>query len=120
MDMNRFTQKAQEALADAQRLAGDMNHGQIEPEHLLLALVTQVDGVVPQVVSKLGVSPQTLQRQLEVELERRPKVYGGATQVGIGSALQNVLRRAEDQAKTMRDDFVWISRLQLRGLNMSK
>ncbi|HNR96072.1 MAG TPA: ATP-dependent chaperone ClpB [Anaerolineae bacterium] len=115
MDMNRFTQKAQEALADAQRLAGDMNHGQIEPEHLLLALVTQVDGVVPQVVSKLGVSPQTLQRQLEVELERRPKVYGGATQVGIGSALQNVLRRAEDQAKTMRDDFVSTEHL-LMGL----
>ena len=115
MDMNRLTQKAQEALADAQRLAGEMNHGQMEPEHLLLALVTQADGVVPQVVSKLGVSPQTLQQQLEAELEHRPKVFGGATQVGIGQALQNVLRRAEDQAQTMHDDFVSTEHL-LMGL----
>jgi ATP-dependent Clp protease ATP-binding subunit ClpB len=106
MDLNRYTEKAQEALGQAQRLASEYNHSQIEPEHLLLALVTQSDGVVPQVLSKLQIAPQALQRELEEELQRRPKVYGPATQVGIGMALQNVLNRAEAQAQSMRDEFV--------------
>jgi ATP-dependent Clp protease ATP-binding subunit ClpB len=106
MDLNRYTEKAQEALGQAQRLASEHNHSQIEPEHLLLALLTQSDGVVPQVLSKLQVAPQALQRELEEELERRPKVYGPATQVGVGVALQNVLNRAEAQAQSMRDEFV--------------
>jgi ATP-dependent Clp protease ATP-binding subunit ClpB len=106
MDLNRYTEKAQEALGQAQRLASEYNHSQIEPEHLLLALLTQSEGVVPQVLSKLQIAPQALQRELEEELQRRPKVYGSATQVGIGVALQNVLNRAEAQAQTMRDEFV--------------
>jgi ATP-dependent Clp protease ATP-binding subunit ClpB len=106
MDLNRYTEKAQEALGQAQRLASEYNHSQIEPEHLLLALLTQSDGVVPQVLSKLELAPQALQRELEEELQRRPKVYGPVTQVGIGVALQNVLNRAEAQAQSMRDEFV--------------
>jgi len=106
MDLNRYTEKAQEALGQAQRLASEYNHSQIEPEHLLLALLTQSDGVVPQVLSKLELVPQALQRELEEELQRRPKVYGPVTQVGIGVALQNVLNRAEAQAQSMRDEFV--------------
>jgi ATP-dependent Clp protease ATP-binding subunit ClpB len=106
MDLNRYTEKAQEALSQAQRLASEYNHSQIEPEHLLLALLTQSDGVVPQIVGKLELAPQVLQRELEEELQRHPKVYGPATQVGIGVALQNVLNRAEAQAQSMRDEFV--------------
>jgi ATP-dependent Clp protease ATP-binding subunit ClpB len=106
MDLHRYTEKAQEALSQAQRLASEYNHSQIEPEHLLLALVTQSEGVVPQVLSKLGPAPQVLQGELEEELQRRPKVYGPATQVGIGVALQNVLNRAKAQAQSMHDEFV--------------
>ena len=57
MDLNRFTEKAQEALSQAQSLASESSHGQIEGEHLLLALLQQSDGVVPQIVQKLGVQP---------------------------------------------------------------
>jgi ATP-dependent Clp protease ATP-binding subunit ClpC len=106
MDLNRYTEKAQEALLQAQSLAGEYNHSQMEPEHLLLALLRQADGVVPQVVQKLGLTPQVLQRELEQELQSRPKVYGTSTQVAIGLALQNALSRAEAQAQSMRDEYV--------------
>jgi len=74
VNLNRCTEKAQEALVQAQELAGEYNHSQIEPEHLLLALLKQADGVVPQIVSKLGIAPQALQRELKEELQQRPKV----------------------------------------------
>jgi len=106
MDLNRYTEKTQQALVRAQELATEYNHSAIEPEHLLLALLTQVDGVVPQIVSKLGLASQALQGALEDELQRRPKVYGAAARVGMGRALENVLSRAESQAQSMRDDYV--------------
>ncbi|MGC8787211.1 MAG: ATP-dependent chaperone ClpB [Anaerolineae bacterium] len=106
MNLNRYTEKAQEALVQAQELAMEYNHSQIDPEHLLLALLQQTDGVVPQIVAKLGLTPALLQRPLEEELQRRPKVYGAAARVGIGPTLQNVLNRAEAQAQTMRDEYV--------------
>ena len=106
MDLNRYTEKTQQALVRAQELATEYNHSAIEPEHLLLALLTQVDGVVPQIVSKLGLASQALQGALEDELQSRPKVYGAAARVGMGRALENVLSRAESQAQSMRDDYV--------------
>ncbi|UCC77269.1 MAG: ATP-dependent chaperone ClpB, partial [Anaerolineales bacterium] len=106
MNQNRLTEKAQAALVQSQEIASAYNHSQIEPEHLLLALLRQTDGVVPQIVLKLEITPQALQRELDEDLQQRPKVYGVATQVGIGLALQNVLKRAEAQAQSMRDEFV--------------
>jgi ATP-dependent Clp protease ATP-binding subunit ClpB len=113
VNLNRYTEKAQQALVQAQELATEYNHSQIEPEHLLLALLRQADGVVPQIVSRLGTAP--LQAELEEELQQRHKVYGAATQVGIGLALQNVLKRAEAQAQSMHDEYVSTEHL-LMGL----
>jgi ATP-dependent Clp protease ATP-binding subunit ClpB len=115
LNLNRYTEKAQQALAQAQELATEHNHSQIEPEHLLLALLRQADGVVPQILGKLGLSPQSVQRELEEELQKRPQVYGVTGQVGIGLGLQNVLKRAETQAQSMRDEFVSTEHL-LMGL----
>jgi len=112
MDLNKYTQKAQEALFQAQSLAQQYNHSQIEPEHLLLALITQSDGVVPQIVQQLGISPARVRQELEAELARRPKVYGAA-QVGLSRALQDTLNRAEKEAAAMRDDFVSTEHLLL-------
>ena len=106
MDMNRLTQKAQEAIVQAQGLASEYSHGQIEGEHLLMALLQQSDGVVPQVIQALGLQPGVLVQQLERELNRRPKVYGGATQVGMSRNLQQALNRADKIAREMRDDYV--------------
>jgi len=106
MNLNKYTEKAQEALVQAQSLASEYNHSQIEPEHLLLALLRQSDGVVPQIVQKLGAHPGMLQQELEQDLARRPKVYGGATQVGLSRTLQAVLASAEQEAGRMRDEYV--------------
>jgi ATP-dependent Clp protease ATP-binding subunit ClpB len=106
MNLNKFTEKAQEAILEAQGLASQYNHSQIDPEHLLLSLLQQSDGVVPQIVQKLGGSPQALQQRLESDLAARPKVYGTTAQASLSRALQEVLQAAEREAGQMRDDYV--------------
>jgi len=113
MDLNRFTEKAQEAVAQAQGLAAEYSHGQIEGEHLLLALLRQSDGIVPQVVQRLGLQPEGLIQQLGGELDRRPRVYGGAAQVSLSRELQQTLQRAAKIAEGMHDDFVSAEHLLL-------
>jgi ATP-dependent Clp protease ATP-binding subunit ClpB len=113
MDLNRYTEKAQEALVQAQSLAGEYRHGQIEGEHLLLSLLRQSDGVVPQIVQGLGLQPGVLAQTLEGELARKPQVYGGATQVGLSKELQQTIQRSEKLAAEMRDDFVSTEHLLL-------
>ena len=76
MDLNRFTQKAQQAVVEAQSLAGEYHHNEITPEHLLLALLHQAEGIVPEVVAKIGARPQALIAELEGTLSARPQVHG--------------------------------------------
>ncbi len=113
MDLNRFTEKAQEAVLAAQRLAGEYSHGQIEPEHLLLALLQQPDGVVPQIVAKLGVDGMGLRGEVERALQRKPKVYGAAAQIGLSRDLARALEEAEKIAGRMRDEYVSTEHLLL-------
>ena len=113
MNLNKFTHKAQEVLMQAQTLAGDYSHSQIEAEHLLLALMTQEGGVVPQIVQRVGVSPKLLQGELEQALARRAKAYGATMQVGLSRALQEVLQLAEKEAGQMRDEYVSTEHLLL-------
>jgi ATP-dependent Clp protease ATP-binding subunit ClpB len=113
MDLNRLTEKAQEAFVQAQSLAGEHSHGQIEGEHLLLALLRQSDGVVPQIVQGLGLQPAVLVQQLQGELGRKPQVYGGTAQVSLSRELQQTLDRAEKIAGEMHDDFVSTEHLLL-------
>ena len=112
MDLNRYTEKAQEAIFTAQRLTGEYNHGQIEPEHLLLALVRQADGVVPQVLAKMNIPPETVALATERALREKPKVYG-ATQVGLSRDLSRALEEAEKIAARMRDEFISTEHLLL-------
>ncbi len=113
MDLNKFTQKAQEAVIGAQALAGEYSHGQIEPEHLLLALLRQTDGIVPQIVQKLEVSPAEMALALERTLQGKPKVYGQTAQVGLSRALGRALDHAEKIAARMRDEYVSAEHLLL-------
>jgi ATP-dependent Clp protease ATP-binding subunit ClpB len=106
MDLNKFTQKAQEAIASAQSLAGEYSHSQIEPEHLLLALLRQSDGIVPQIVQKLEADPGEMALSLEGELQRKPKVYGATAQVGLSRQLGHALDEAQKIANRMRDEYV--------------
>jgi len=113
MDLNKFTQKAQEAVLGAQSLAGEYSHGQIEPEHLLLALLRQSDGIVPQIVQKLEANPGEMAQALERELQRKPKVYGATAQMGLSRELARALDEAEKVAARMHDDYASTEHLLL-------
>src|SRR4051812_6451836 len=112
-NINRFTEKSQEAIVAAQQLAESMNHSQVEPEHLLVALLQQPDGIVPQVLQRLGADPQSVLTRVQAELDKLPKVTGGGTQVGISSRLRQVLVRAHDEIQQFRDDYVSTEHLLL-------
>ncbi|MBM2810298.1 MAG: clpB1 [Chloroflexi bacterium] len=111
MDIQRFTERAQEALVAAQRLAEGRNQQQVEPEHLLLTLLQTPDGVPAEVVRKLGGRPETLSAEIEREIERAPKVYGA--QLYISPRLRSVISRAEKEAERLKDDYVSTEHLLL-------
>ncbi|MCX7912156.1 MAG: ATP-dependent chaperone ClpB [Dehalococcoidales bacterium] len=105
MNINRFTEKAREAILEAEKLAETRNHPQLEPEHLFFCLVVQEDGVVPQILKRLGVDVRQLKLQLESELDRLPRAYG-ATQVYISPRLKQVLDGAEKEAANFKDEYI--------------
>jgi ATP-dependent Clp protease ATP-binding subunit ClpB len=105
MDLNRFTEKAQQAVGAAQNLATEMNQQTIEPAHLLLALVEQDEGVVPALVTRVAGSTAGLREAVRRDLQSRPKVYGGNTQVGLSRPASDVLNAAERLAKGMQDEY---------------
>ncbi len=106
MNLDQYTQKAQEAILSAQRLAQELNHQAIEPAHLLLALLQQEEGVVPAVVTRVAGSVLALREEVRTDLEKRPKVYGAGGQVGLSHPAVDVLIAAERYAKGMQDEYV--------------
>ena len=76
MDLGNYTQKSQEAVLAAQRLAQQTNHQSIEPGHLLLALLQQEEGVVPAIVIRVAGGTDAIRQEVRMDLEGRPKVYG--------------------------------------------
>jgi len=119
MDLNKFTEKAQQALVQAQSLAADLQHQTIEPAHLLLALLNQDRGVVPAIVTRVAGSPIALREEVQKDLEKRPKVYGGGTgQPGLSKQTADVTSAAERYAKGMSDEYISAEHLLL-GLSES-
>ena len=106
MNLNKYTQKAQEAALAAQAMAEEMRHSQVEAIHLLAALLDQEEGIVPQLVNRIGVNRYALQERLQTELQKLPQAYGAASQVGLSRELTNLLRTAEKEAARMKDDYV--------------
>ncbi|HSQ16943.1 MAG TPA: ATP-dependent chaperone ClpB [Anaerolineales bacterium] len=106
MNLDKFTQKSQEAILAAQTLARDLNHQAIEPAHLLMALLRQDEGVVPAVVTNVAGSVSGLREELMKELENRPKVYGGGGEVGLSRQGAEALTSAERYAHGMKDEYV--------------
>jgi ATP-dependent Clp protease ATP-binding subunit ClpB len=115
MDLNKYTQKSQEAILNAQQLAQDYNHQTIEPGHLLLALLQQDEGIVPAIVNKVAGSAQALRNELTRDLEGRPKIQGANTDVGLAQPTSELLKAAERYAKGMQDEYASAEHL-LRGL----
>jgi ATP-dependent Clp protease ATP-binding subunit ClpB len=119
MDLNRLTQKSQQALEEAQRLAAARNHQQLEPEHILFALLSDPDGVVYPLLHAVGVSPRTLRDRVEELLDRTPKVYGPPQQVAVSRAAAGVLERALTEASGLTDEYVSTEHLFLAMLEGS-
>ncbi|MBI4375481.1 MAG: ATP-dependent chaperone ClpB [Elusimicrobia bacterium] len=111
MNLDRWTTKSQEALQRAHRLAEDRNHQELSEEHLLLALLTQPEGVSAEVVRRAGADPGQLIAGLEKELGKRPQVSGG--QLYPSAGLTRALRLAEDRMKALKDEFVSVEHLLL-------
>jgi ATP-dependent Clp protease ATP-binding subunit ClpB len=112
IDLNRFTEKAAQAVLAAQKEAQERHHSQIEPLHLLAALLGQNDGVVPQVVQKIGAHPAQVLATVQEELGRLPQAHG-ATQVYLSPQVEQVGRMAEEEAGRMRDEYVSTEHLLL-------
>ncbi len=101
----KMTLKAQEAVQKAQEIAASHENQQIEPIHLLAALVTQPDGVVPPLVARLGIRAELLSQEIEREIGRLPRVTGFGQQ-HMGKALNDVLERAFNEAQRFKDEYV--------------
>jgi ATP-dependent Clp protease ATP-binding subunit ClpB len=112
MNLNKFTEKAQEAVLASPQLASELNHAQVEPEHLLVALVEQPDGVVPAVLRKLNADPGKVSRALREYLAKQPKAYGGS-EPSLSARMRVVLEAAQADAKAMQDEFVSTEHLLL-------
>jgi ATP-dependent Clp protease ATP-binding subunit ClpB len=104
MRLDKFTEKAQEALQEASELARGLGQQAIEPEHLVLALVRQPDGVGRTLLERAGVSVQALEPALVSVVERMPKVSGG--QPYVSPALQKALEQAELEAERLKDEYI--------------
>ena len=106
MDLNKYTQKSQEAILNAQQMAQDAGHPAIEPAHLLLALLRQDEGIVPAIVTRVAGSIHGLRDELSNDLNKHPRMQGSNTEVGLSQPTSNALQAAERYAKGMQDDYV--------------
>ena len=107
MNTNQYTQKTLEALQAAQQLAVEYQHNQLEPEHLLHALASQEQGLIPQLLQKLNVDPGSFAAAVAEKLSALPRVSGSGRdpdKVYISQATDKVLSAAAREAKAMKDD----------------
>src|SRR5215467_10728489 len=103
--LNRFTEKAQEAVLAAQESVIAKQQSQMEPEHILAALLAQDGGVVPQVFLKLSLNPTTLHAEAEAEVDTLPRLSSPGT-ASVSGRAQSVLVRASEEAGKLKDEYV--------------
>src|ERR1700756_254643 len=112
MALNKFTEKAEQALAGSQKLAARMNNQQIEPEHLLLSLLDQEKGLAAAVLNKAGVSVDAITVKVQRDLERLPRVTGDV-EPRLTQRLIKLVDAAESEAKKLKDEYVSVEHLLL-------
>ena len=113
MNLERYTQSAQGAMVDAQNVAMQMGHQQLDGEHLHLALLTQDEGLIPKILKLKGVNVADMVKGVEAELEKLPKVQGGDDGIYATRRLGLLLNEAEKTAKKFKDDFISVEHLYL-------
>ena len=122
MDFAKLTQMSRQAMTDAQNIARRLNHTEVDTWHLFSALVAQENGIVPGLLDKLSIPPAAVQLSVERELERIPKVTGSVdtSKIYVTQAVNEVLTRGEEEAKSLKDDFVSVEHLLLGLLDVAK
>ena len=105
MQPDKLTQKSQEAMQEAQRIAREYSHQEIDGEHLTLALIGQADSLIPDLLERIGVPVARLKPELEAELARRHKVQG-ASEAYAGADLRKALDAAQSEAGKLKDEYV--------------
>ncbi len=116
MDLSRLTQKSQEALQAAQAAALRRGHQQLDGEHVLLALLEDAQGIVPRLLARMEVDVPALRAAVEAELDRRPSVAGAGVEAGkiyVTPRIQELLDKAEGEAKRLKDEYVSVEHLVL-------
>lgn len=113
MNIQKFTQKSIEAVNDCEKLAYDYGNQEIEQEHLLVALLSQEDGLIPKLIDKMDINVENFTENAKRHLAARTKVSGSSAQVYVGNDLNKVLIHAEDEAKAMGDEYVSVEHLFL-------
>ncbi|MDR1949058.1 MAG: ATP-dependent chaperone ClpB [Spirochaetaceae bacterium] len=106
MDYEKLTIKAQEALNEASAIAQKGDHSQVEPAHILLALLRQEDGIVPPIIERIGGDTAQITRETGALVEATPKIYGEAAQLYFSQAASRVLAKAEAEAGSLKDEYV--------------
>ncbi|MEW9668465.1 ATP-dependent chaperone ClpB [Ammoniphilus sp. 3BR4] len=123
MDMNRFTVKSLEAIQQAEGKALRFGHADVDLDHLLSALLEQQDGLIPRLMAKMGVVPDTIREDLEQSLKRRPRVSGPGREMGkvyVSQSTSQALLHAEAEAKKMNDDYISVEHLLLGLLTQAE
>ncbi|MBR4400265.1 MAG: ATP-dependent chaperone ClpB [Synergistes sp.] len=123
MDMNKLTQKSQEAFYDAQNRAVSFGHQEIGAEHLVLALLKQDNGLIPRLFAKMNVPAENVASAVEKELLKKPRVSGAGQESGriyISQTLSKILVSAESEADKLKDEYVSVEHLFLAVLNETK
>src|SRR6202046_2475337 len=109
----KLTVKSKEAMQQAQGRAAELSNPELQPVHLLLALIEDREGVIPAVLEKIGVPTERLESDLHGIEEKLPRVAGAATQPGVGQALNKALEQAFREAANFKDEYVSTEHLLL-------
>ncbi|KAF5072999.1 Chaperone protein ClpB [anaerobic digester metagenome] len=123
MDMNLFTQKSLEAIKTAELIAGEYNHMEIEPEHLLMGLITQENGVVGRIFDRLGKNSHTIAEELRREIGKKPSVSGPGREQGkvyISSDTDKVFNESYKEAKKLDDQYISVECILLALYSLGK
>ena len=114
MDLSKFTLKSQQALQAAQSIAAEYNHPEITPEHLLLALLQQEEGLTSPLLQKLSVNPAEVKKKIGEEIAKIPQVYGDGPQTAyLSGNLNRILTDAGKEAKSLKDEYLSVEHILL-------
>ncbi|MGI6777509.1 MAG: ATP-dependent chaperone ClpB [Acetivibrionales bacterium] len=118
MDIDKFTEKAQQAITESQQIALRLGHQEVDGEHLHLALMEQEEGLIPRLINFMGENAALVGKDVQHQLDRLPKVYGsGSSSMYATRRFNQILLNAGDEAKKFKDEYVGVEHIYLALLN---